>query len=324
MNAPVSTIFGPVPSRRLGRSLGIDVIPPKTCSYDCLYCESGRTTCLTLERQVFVPPERVIRDLHIHFAEHPPGDTEILTLSSAGEPTLYAALGELLEMIKKSHPDLPLAVLTNGSLLWDPSVRKDLKWADLVIPSLDAVSPSVFRKVNRPHKDLTIDTVLEGLRAFRKEYRGRFNLEVLLVAQVNDQPAELRKMARVIEALNPDSVELNTVARPPAFPGVAGLSQEAMEEARSYFPLSQTRIIGAFRGSGVARPEEHLEQRILELVGRRPCTLLEMAHSLSVALPQMELAVQSLLESRRMETHPHGDALYYCLGLRGHQRNRDS
>ncbi len=320
----MSTVFGPVPSRRLGRSLGIDVIPPKTCSYDCLYCESGRTTCLTLNRQVFVPPERVIRDLQVHFAAHPPGDTEILTLSSAGEPTLYAALGELLEMIKKSFPDLPLAVLTNGSLLWDPSVRKDLSRADLVIPSLDAVSPSVFRKVSRPHQDLTIDTVLEGLRAFRKEYRGRFNLEVLLVARVNDHPAELREMARVIEALNPDSVELNTVARPPAFPGVAGLSQAAMEEAQSHFPFPRTHIVGTYRGSSFARPEEHLEQRILELVGRRPCSLLEMAHSLSVAVPQMERTVQRLLESRRLETYPHGDALYYCLAMRGHQRNRDS
>jgi wyosine [tRNA(Phe)-imidazoG37] synthetase (radical SAM superfamily) len=287
-----------------------------------VYCESGRTTCLTLERQVFVPPERVLRDLQFHFAEHPPGDTEILTLSSAGEPTLYAALGELLERIKKSHPDLPLAVLTNGSLLWDPSVRKDLRWADLVVPSLDAVSSPVFRKVNRPHKDLTVESVLEGLRAFRKEYRGRFNLEVLLVAQVNDQPAELKRIARVVKVLNPDSVELNTVVRPPAFPGVAGLSQAAMEEARSYFPLSRTHVIGAFRETGVARPEDHLEQRILDVVGRRPCTLIEMAHSLSVAVPQMELTLQRLLESHLLETHSYGDALYYCLAMRGHQRNR--
>ncbi len=323
MNAPGSTIFGPVPSRRLGRSLGIDVIPPKTCSYDCLYCESGRTTCLTVERKLFVQPDQVVRDLQHYLAEHP-GEADILTLSSAGEPTLYAALGDLLEMIKKCFPELPLAVLTNGSLLWDSSVRKDLRWADLVVPSLDAVTPSVFRRINRPFHGLTVDAVLDGLHAFRREFRGRFHLEILLVAQVNDQPAELTELARVINGLNPDTVELNTVARPPAFPGVAGLSPEAMEEARAYFPGSRTRIIGRYRGGGGSRPEEHLEQRILELVGRRPCTMVEMSHSLSVPMLQMEQTVQSLLKSHRLETYPHGGALYYCSAMRGHQRSREA
>lgn len=316
MKTAMSTIFGPVPSRRLGRSLGIDVVPAKTCSYDCLYCESGRTTDLTLERQVFVPPERVILDLQHYFADHP-GGAEVLTLSSAGEPTLYAALGQLLDMIKKSFPHLPLVVLTNGSLLWDPSVRRDLKAADRVVPSLDAVSPTVFQKINRPCKGLTIQEVLEGLYAFRREYRGQLHLEILLVSQCNDSPDELRKLARIVNRLKPDQVELNTVARPPAFPGVTGLTEELMKSACSYFPSSKTRIIGTYRGGGESREDSHLDQRILELVGRRPCTLVEMADSLGVSATDVQQALEDLLNSDSLKAYRHETATYYVAKGRG-------
>ncbi len=318
----VSTIFGPVPSRRLGRSLGIDVIPPKTCSFDCIYCESGRTTCLTLERQVFVPPERVIRDLRSHLSDHP-GQTDILTLSSAGEPTLYAALGDLLQMVKGIFPELPLAVLTNGSLLWDPVVRKDLRWADIVIPSLDAVSSAAFQKINRPCGGLTIDAILEGLHAFRKDYRGQLRVEVLLVAHHNDHPAELAKLARVLRTVGPDAVELNTVVRPPAFPGASGLPQVEMEGALAHFAGLNARIIGSYQGGGICRPDDRLDQRILDLLGRRPCAAIEMAQSLSVSPAQMEQSVEGLLKSGSIVAYSHGGALYYCLPTRGHQRSRD-
>ncbi len=317
-----STVFGPVPSRRLGRSLGVDVIPPKTCSYDCIYCESGRTTCLTLQRRVFVPPERVIRDLRRHFADQP-GETDVLTLSSAGEPTLYEALGELLPMIKKSFPHLPLAVLTNGSLLWDPEVRKDLSRADIVIPSLDAVSPEVFRKINRPCEGLTIEAVLEGLQAFRKEYRGRLRVEVLLVAHLNDQPTELEKLARVLEAVGPDSVELNTVVRPPAFPGVAGLSRDEMERALVRFSALNARIIGSYEAGGTCREGGGLERRVLDVLSRRPCNAAEMAQSLSVSLPRMEQAIEALLKSGSITAYRHEGILYYGPASRGPQRERD-
>jgi wyosine [tRNA(Phe)-imidazoG37] synthetase (radical SAM superfamily) len=312
----MSTIFGPVPSRRLGRSLGIDVIPTKTCSYDCLYCESGRTTHLSLERQVFVSPDQVIRDLEGYFAGHPEG-AEVLTLSSAGEPTLYAPLGELLERIKKSFPHLPLVVLTNGSLLWDPCVRKDLLMADRVVPSLDAVSPEVFRKINRPCRGLTIDRVLEGLYAFRREYRGQLHLEILLVSQCNDTPDELRKLASEVERINPDHVELNTVARPPAFPGVVGLTEEAMQAACSHFPGSRTRVIGSYRPRSDSQPEVHLEERIMDLVGRRPCTLVEMADSLGASVTDVQQSLQRLMKSNSLKTYRLGTDDFYVSEERG-------
>ncbi|MCU0586692.1 MAG: radical SAM protein [Syntrophobacteraceae bacterium] len=318
------TIFGPVPSRRLGRSLGIDVIPPKTCSFDCIYCESGRTTLLTMERQLFLPPESVFEDLRRHCADHP-GAADILTLSSAGEPTLYAALGDLLAMIKHGFPDLPLAVITNGSLLWDPSVRHDLKHADLVIPSLDAVTPAIFERINRPCEGVTMDLVLEGLHAFRREYRGRLHMEILLVAGHNDLPTEIRKLARVMETIRPDAVELNTVVRPPALPGVAGLSETEMERARSLFAGSNTTIVGSYHGKKTCLGEDRqLESRILALVGRRPCTALEMAHSLSVPSGQMEQAVEDLVKAHSIEAYAHAGSVYFRIARKGHQRHHES
>lgn len=315
MKAAMSTIFGPVPSRRLGRSLGIDVIPAKTCSYDCLYCESGRTTALTLERQPFVPPEQVMWELHRFFAEQP-GGADVLTLSSAGEPTLYSALGQLLTMVKKDFPELPLVVLTNGSLLWHPSVRRDLQAADRVIPSLDAVTPRVFQHINRPCAGLEIQQVLEGLYAFRRDYGGQFHLEILLVSRVNDHPEELRELAKVARRLNPDRIELNTVARPPAFRGVMGLNANAMKSACSFFPPSKTQIIGAFRGDCEAGTASNLELRILELVERRPCVPLEMAQALGVSESDVRQALQALLDARSLKEFRHGEELFYISGDR--------
>jgi len=212
-------IFGPVPSRRLGRSLGIDVIAPKTCTFDCLYCESGRTTVLSLQRQHFVEPDEVLHELETYFREQPQG-ADVLTFSSAGEPTLYLGLGVLLEAVKRRFRHLPVVVLTNGSLLWDPVIRRELSLADRVVPSLDAVDKDVFARLNRPHQGLELEAIIEGLSAFRRDYRGQFHLEVMLVAGINDAQEHLRALARVAETLRPDRLELNTVVRPPAYRGV--------------------------------------------------------------------------------------------------------
>ncbi len=161
----MSSIFGPVPSRRLGRSLGIDVIPPKTCSFDCIYCESGPTTRLSVTGENFVDPSEILAELSAFFRLHPEA-TDVLTLSGAGEPTLYAGLGELIAAVKKTYPRFPLIVLTNGSLLWAPEVRRRLLKADRVVPSLDAVTPAVFRNINRPHPSLELRADHRGNAGF--------------------------------------------------------------------------------------------------------------------------------------------------------------
>lgn len=287
------TVFGPVPSRRLGRSLGVDVIPPKTCSYDCIYCESGHTTHLTITRQAFVMPDLVLGELADYFRKYPQG-ADVITFSSAGEPTLYKPLGELLRAIKKRFTSLPLIVLTNGSLLWDPEIRKDLAAADRVVPSLDAVITDVFTKVNAPHPRLELSTIKEGLKAFRRDYRGQFHLEVLLVAGYNDQPQHLSELRRIIDQLNPDQVELNTVVRPPANTEVQGLSEEEFRSILPFFPADKTNIVGHYCGSSLLKHDLDLAARVIEVVRRRPCTISEMAASLGVEAEDLWTALESL------------------------------
>ena len=308
----MKTIFGPVPSRRLGRSLGIDVIPPKTCSYDCVYCESGSTTHLTLKRQVFVNPDQVIHELEDYFRTYP-GGADVLTFSSAGEPTLYEPLGELLRTIKKRFSSIPLIVLTNGSLLWDPAVCQDLLIADRVVPSLDAVTPDIFQRVNHPHPALDLAAIVEGIGDFRRRYRGQLHLEVVLVSDVNDHTEELKKIAQAIDRIAPDQIELNTVVRPPAYPGVSGLSMESMQKASAFFPAAKTQIIGQFQASPCAAKNSALDERVLELVRRRPCTAAEMAACLGVEMEQLKGTLGCLLAGNRIARYLFNDREYLCI-----------
>lgn len=307
----MKNVFGPVPSRRLGRSLGIDVIPAKTCSYDCVYCESGPTTRLTLKRRPFAPPDRVMADLEEYFKSHP-GGADVLTFSSAGEPTLYEPLGELIRDIKKCYPHLPLVVLTNGSLLHDPEVRKALLAADRVVPSVDAATLDAFLRVNRPHPGLDLPAILEGLRAFRREYRGELHVEVMVVAGINDSAEELSAISNVIGCLGADEVELNTVVRPPADPGAAGLSAAEMAKVSAFFPNERIRIIGCFQGAGRGGHDLAVGERVLELIRRRPCTAAEMAVSLAVSAEELEKALDGLLRENRLVRRFFNDMEYLC------------
>ena len=295
----MKTIFGPVPSRRLGRSLGIDVVPLKTCSYDCVYCESGRTTHLTLKREAFVGPDEVLRELEDYFGRYPQG-ADVLTFSSGGEPTLYEPLGELIRAVKSRFPSMPLIVLTNGSLLWDARVRRDLMQADRVVPSLDGATMGSFRAVNRPHPMLDLSVVLGGLSAFRREYKGQFHLEVMLVSGYNDHPDELAAIRRLVDLLDPREVELNTVVRPPADPGIRGLGEAELRKALEYFPMNRCRIIGGFGGRCESGEDRDLDCRVIELLKRRPCTPSEMAASLGVELDALNETLTGLVGEGRL------------------------
>ncbi len=295
----MKSIFGPVPSRRFGRSLGIDVIPAKSCSLDCIYCESGPTTSLSLTPRPFIDCAEVLEELRAYVRANPRG-AEVFTFSSAGEPTLYEPMGELVEAIKKAYPDIPLIVLTNGSLLWKPEVRRALLKADRVAPSLDAVTAEVFRKINRPHPSLEPVQIIDGLRAFRKDYKGRLAIETLLVEGVNDSPDELFAIAEAVKSIKPDKVELNTVVRPPAYAGTRGLGRGAMVRAAAFFSPLDVEIIGVFQAPAIGGSPENLDQRILDTVVRRPCTAEELAASLGVRLELVEQEAGKLQEKRRL------------------------
>lgn len=229
-----------------------------------------------------------------------PQGADVFTFSSAGEPTLYEPMGELSAAIKRQYPKIPLIVLTNGSFLWKPEVRRGLLQADRVVPSLDAVTAKCFRKINRPHPSLHPEQIIEGLRAFRKEYKGQLHIEVLLALGVNDSREELCAIAKAIESIKPDKVELNTVVRPPAHAGAKGLNGENMARAAKFFSSFNVEIVGSFHTAAQKSSEENIDQKILETVKRRPCTAEELAASLGVSQERMQIEADKLLGEGRL------------------------
>ncbi|MBM3312523.1 MAG: radical SAM protein, partial [Candidatus Aminicenantes bacterium] len=227
----MSHTYGPVPSRRLGYSLGVDLLPFKTCSMDCVYCQLGPSPRTTMRRREFAPVEAVLADIRAALRRDP--QIEAVTFSGSGEPTLHAGLGTIIAAVKKAT-DVPVVVLTNGSTLSRPSVRKALAPADIVVPSLDAATERVFKKINRPHRSLTAAKTIDGLAAFRKSYRGQIWLEILFVKGVNDGPAHLRALRKAIARIRPDRVQLNTVYRPPAVRSARPLSEAELERMKPF------------------------------------------------------------------------------------------
>lgn len=313
-----SFIFGPVPSRRLGRSLGIDVFRCKMCSFDCIYCECGPTECLSIERFSDPSPEIVVSQLK-DFISAFPSRFDVITFSGKGEPTLYEPIGDLIEILKKTFPSYPVAVLTNGSLFKDSSVRKALSKADIVSPSLDAPDEALFRKINRPHPSLSWYELVEGLIAFRKEYRGSYRLEVLLLKGINDASDHLLALSDVSRRIEPDIVELTTLSRPGTFRGIQGLSREDLEKCATFFGDVPRYVVGDYvkKNSGYTlKPvssEEILDERIMKLLSRRPCSLDDLADSLGVFLEEVVASVERLRARYRLKSEEINGKLYYFL-----------
>lgn len=274
----IAHIFGPVPSRRLGRSLGVDVVPRKTCTLDCIYCQVGRTTDRTTERRSFVPVETVLEEIGAKLADSPRPD--YITLSGSGEPTLYADLGELIRGIRKIA-DVPVAILTNGTLLTEPDVRAACALADVVLPSLDAGDEAMFQRINRPAPGLTLEGIVAGMAAFREEYQGRIWLEVFLVEGLNDSEEHVRSIARLAARIRPDKVQLNTAVRPTAEPGVMPVPEERLRLlARLFTPPAE--VIADFPGAEGAPSFRARAEDVLEMVRRRPVTLDDIAAGLGI------------------------------------------
>ena len=221
-------LYGPVPSRRLGLSLGISPIPQKTCNYSCIYCQLGRTSQMTNRRQHFFPLEDILAELDTLLDKDLAFD--VITIVGEGEPSLYLGLGDLISGIKE-RVSVPVAVITNGALLCDEKVRADIALADLVLPSLDAYDETSFKRINRPHGALSFERVKEGLIRFSKDYRGQFWLEIMLMAGVNDDPASLAALKAILKEINYDRLYLNTPVRPPAESHVRPVGHEAMQAA---------------------------------------------------------------------------------------------
>ncbi len=293
--APFRHVYGPVPSRRLGRSLGVDLVPFKTCSYDCVYCQLGRTTVKTVERREYVPLGEVLAELERKLSAGP--DPDFISLAGSGEPTLFSRLGELLQEIKRLTP-IRTVVLTNGGLLWRDDVRAELEAADLVLPSLDAGDEASFQYVNRPCPEIAFARMVDGLEAFTRSFRGEVWLEVMLLAGVTALPAAAGKIAGLVRRIAPARVQLNTVSRPPAEDFAFAVPPAEMRSLRDLFPGTVEIISPAETNpasSAVPGPPE--ESEILALIRRRPCTAADVAIGLGVHLTEA-LKMLAALQAR--------------------------
>jgi wyosine [tRNA(Phe)-imidazoG37] synthetase (radical SAM superfamily) len=305
-------LFGPVLSRRLGLSLGVDLLPPKkVCSMDCVYCECGKTPrdTLTLERKEWVPTDGVKRELE-ELLTREDFDVDFVTFSGNGEPTLHSRFGEIARFIKELRPDIRLALLTNASTLHMDEVLRDLEPFDLVSPSLDAVSEEVFKKVNHPAKGLTAKKVLEGLEKLRDNFGGEIWLETLFVRGINDKPDEVDRIGEWVHRLKPNRWQLNTVVRPPAY-RVEGLSEEELLEIAKKVNYPNTDIVcyNYLKLSELDKGKserERLEEKLLELVRRRPSPFEELLRALGVGEETFGELVEKLLGEGKVEVVLHG------------------
>jgi wyosine [tRNA(Phe)-imidazoG37] synthetase (radical SAM superfamily) len=262
-------IFGPVPSRRLGLSLGVDVIPKKVCTLDCVYCEVGPTDKRALRRREYFPAEAIIAEVEQALSAR--AGIDYVSFSGSGEPTLNSKLGEIIRAVKQST-SIPVAVITNGTLLSWEDVRYDLLDADVVLPSLDAVTQEVFERIDRPHPQLRIESIIEGLKQFRKEFKGQLWLEIMFAKGYNDSEDETRRMKDVIKQIQPDKIQLNTVTRPPSENGVEPVSHERLKEIQTVFG-ERCEIIGLFDKRDGEQSTKSSPAEILALLERRAMTL---------------------------------------------------
>jgi wyosine [tRNA(Phe)-imidazoG37] synthetase (radical SAM superfamily) len=301
-------IFGPVHSRRLGFSLGIDVVPAKTCTFNCIFCQLGRTTHQTIERQEYVPTEEVMTELEAYLEKD--GKADYLTFSGSGEPTLHSKIGEMIARTKQMTK-IPVAVLTCGALLYDPQVRRELAPVDVVLPSLNAISPAVFRAVNRPHGALQLAAMIDGLRRFRREYRGRLWLEIMFVKSVNDDPAEIARLQRAIAEIKPDKVHLTTVARPPAESETLALTSAELKAIATALG-AQTEVVLLPPPTYKLQSGDSLIAEVVNLIARRPAKLEEICEQVNCKHDLIWLALNALIEAGAVKVRNHQGKKFYA------------
>jgi wyosine [tRNA(Phe)-imidazoG37] synthetase (radical SAM superfamily) len=299
-------LFGPVPSRRLGRSLGVDLIPAKTCPYDCIYCEVGPTTLQTRERFSYQLDD-IIGELENYLKElsQPP---DVITLAGSGEPTLNLGLGRIIQAVKElSH--IPVAVLTNGALLHLSEVRRELAAADIVLPSLDSAREETYRLINRPLPDLPLESLLEGLTAFRREYRGQVLLEIMLLKGLNDSDEELTLLRQALKDIAPDQVQLNTAVRPVVKAYARALNAAEMDAAAAFLG-GPVEVIAAFNRADIARLPCQ-DEDLVDMLSRRPMTAADIAKALGLPLVQIVARLKSLTDSGRITHNRYHDQEFY-------------
>ena len=323
-------IFGPVNSRRLGRSLGVDLFQNKTCSLNCIYCEVGPTVNLTCERADYSPTIDILSEIDIFCRnQERVAELDFITVTASGEPTLHAHFGEIISHLKKTAAK-PIAVLTNGTPLTDPQVRQELSLADVVIPSLDSALPAGFRKIDRPAACVDLKEVIDGLVTFSHQYEGKIWLEILFAQGINDSAEEVEALCQAVRRMRLDRIQLNTVARPPLESFARPLNKQSMvaiaRQLEKDNPLRPVDLL-AFQASQDDESKEpkkfffNLDREadkqaftieLIEMLKRRPCTAADINRTFHLGgAEKVELLLDALVQDGRIQKRVHGDNLYY-------------
>jgi wyosine [tRNA(Phe)-imidazoG37] synthetase (radical SAM superfamily) len=302
--------YGPVYSRRLGLSLGVDILPGKICSFGCVYCQLGKTDQTTLKRFVCADTRELKRQLRIILASKPKID--YITISGSGEPTLHKKLDKIIAAINAvTGHKYPICVITNSSLLWDKAVRKELMKADLVVPSLDASSEAMFQKIDKPDKNLSFDQVLQGLIQFRHEFKNEFWLEIMLVKGINDNEKAFLEFRELVKKINPDKVHINLPERPAPHANVELMPGDAkVKEFKKI--LGSVAVVVVSPGS--SRGEKHqgdFKDMILVSLKRRPQTIDDLSCGLQLDYPSLKRALSKLIKTKEIRENKQGKKSYF-------------
>jgi len=304
-------IYGPVPSRRLGRSLGVDLVPYKICTYDCIYCQLGKTTNQTTQRKDYVPVADILSEIKEKLSAGISCD--YISMAGSGEPTLHASIGEIIGNIKEMT-GIPVTVLTNGSLLYLPEVQKALMKADIVIPSLDAGNEHLFQYVNRPHSDISFDRMVQGLIDFSRQFPGRIWLEVLLISGITGMIPEVKDIAALVEKIRVDKVQLNTVSRPAHEDFACAVDAGQMQKLARLFSVP-VDILDHVSSTDFyeATLSEATEKDILNLLTRRPCTLEGISNGLGLHPHDVAKKIKWLMDKRLITATRAEQGLFYRI-----------
>ena len=311
---PKKHIFGPVLSRRLGLSLGVDLIPFKTCCYDCAYCECGHTTNKTVTRQDFFPADEVLTELREVLAPHPHLDS--ITLAGSGEPTLACSMGPVIASVKHDYPEYTLSVLTNGSLLSRNDVVEELLPADRVIPTLTTVSQQTFKRIHNPHPSLKIAEIIDGMVWFRSRYTGAIWLEVFVIPGLNTTDEELAGLKDAIDRIDPDLVQLNTLDRPPAEGWVEAAPDAELKRVARVLGREGTGITGDRPPiSPAAQEKTSTADLIRATLCRRPSTVEDLVRTTGLSGGEVAKILGALERGGEVTSYRGTRGVFYAIGL---------
>ena len=309
-------LFGPVASRRLGISLGVDLVPFKTCSLNCVYCESGVTTTFSRERREYIPVDKVIEELDDLLSKDPKID--FMTFSGAGEPTLNSGIGKVISFVKSKYPKYKICLLTNGTLLDDPQVLAEIAKVDLCIPSLDASCEDEFNVINRPCSELDFKTCVDALIKYCRTSKSEIWLELFIVPGKNDSEESIKRFTEIVSQAKPDKVQLNTLDRPGTVDWITPSSGEnTMRFVKALEPLVPVEAVGPFKYKSPSLQKqftpETIDKLIIELISRRPSTLSDMAETFGAASEKIKDRLEHLLQSGKIKSKVSDRGEFYSL-----------